>query len=129
MSYVKRAKLNHTEDLNEARIHAGLSVDDCIELCDISRRTWYRWRSESAPKWAVRLILSQAGTLDRFGWTDWEIRGTRLYLNQFSYRYWWEPQHLVMPLYGVKDPEILKPHTDDDSLSNVVVFHKRTLAG
>lgn len=44
MSYVKRAKLNHTDDLHEALIHAGLSVDDCIELCDISRRTWYRWR-------------------------------------------------------------------------------------
>jgi len=128
-SYVNKAKLNHTDDILEARIYAGLSVDDCIELCDVSRRTWYRWRSESAPKWAVRLILSQAGTLDHLGWTDWQIRGGRLYCNQLSYRYWWEPQHLVMPLYGVTDPDTLKPQTDDDSLSNVVVIHKQSLAG
>ena len=127
-SYVNKTNLDHIDDLNDARVYAGLSVPDCIDLCDISERTWYRWRAEGNPKWAIRLILSQAGNLDHLGWKDWQIRDGRLYFNQLSYRYWWEPNHLVMPLYGVRDPSELKPHTHDN-LSNVVVMHKRLLAG
>ncbi len=44
---------------------------------------------------------------DRFGWKDWEIRHGRLYYNQLSYRYYWDPVRLVVPLYGVKDPGII----------------------
>lgn len=129
LSYVNQAGLNHTNDIVEARRLARLSVADCLDLCDISKRTWYRWLSESPPKWAVRLILSQVATLDRFGWRGWEIRGGKLYFNQLSYQYFWEPCHLVLPLYGIKNPTLLKPQTDDDNMSNVVVLHPRVLVG
>jgi hypothetical protein len=114
VSFVRKHGLDTTSDLTEARHIAGLSVADCIELCDVSKRTWYRWSKEGAPTWAVRLILSCHGTLDRFGWPDWEMRGGRLYYNQLSHRYFWDPMRLVMPLYGVHDPAILWQHYHDN---------------
>ncbi len=107
MFYAHNHDLDQTSDLDEARALAGLSIAACIDLCDISSRTWYRWCHDGAPRWATRLILSTRGTLDRFGWKDWEIRHGRLYYNQLSYRYYWDPVRLVVPLYGVKDPGII----------------------
>ena len=74
MTFVRRAGLDVADTITDARLIAGLSIVDCIELCDISPRTWYRWLQHGAPRWAIRLILSQQGTLDRFGWKHWEIR-------------------------------------------------------
>lgn len=106
MSYVAKAGLNTTDSITEARLVARLTVEDCIELCDISERTWYRWLKLGAPQWAVRLVLSQQATLDRFGWKDWEIRDGALYWNQLHYRYFWTPERLVLPLYNVRDSDI-----------------------
>lgn len=120
-SYVRRARLNLTDDIEEARLMVGLSLDDAVELCAVSFRTWYRWKSEKAPKWAVRLVLSQTGKLDHLGWKNWEIRKGRLYCNDFNYRYYWEPQHLVLPMYGVKPNQF--EEQDSDRMSPVVPFH------
>lgn len=98
-----------TDDITHARVLAGLTVDQSITLCGVSRRTWYRWTSSQAPTWALRVLLSYRGTLDRLGWKDWEIRGGRLYCNQLAHCYWWEPFHLILPLYGVN------PYPDLDS--------------
>jgi hypothetical protein len=103
---------------------AGLRVSDCIELCDISQRTWYRWMAHGAPRWAIRLILSQCGTLDRFGWKHWEIRRGALYCNELHHRYYWEPVRLLLPLYGVTDPAL--PHSGPaDNVSSLVAQSKR----
>ena len=127
MSYVPSNRLNITSDIREARYMARMSVADAITLCDISPRTWYRWQAERAPRWAVRLILSQCGHLDHLGWKNWEIRGGRLYFNELSWLHWWEPKHLVMPLFGVRDVSILTPeHTDN--LSGLISLHKAALA-
>tara|TARA_R110002072_G_scaffold252653_1_gene411476 strand:+ start:835 stop:1197 length:363 start_codon:yes stop_codon:yes gene_type:complete len=74
-----------------------------MELCDVSQRTWYRWMARGAPRWAIRLILSQHGSLDRFGWKHWEMRDGCLYNSQLSHRYHWTPVKLLMPLYGFTD--------------------------
>ena len=101
MSYVLKARLDTEDCIVQARIVAGLTVAQCIELCDITERTWYRWLRLGAPRWAIRLVLSQQGTLDRYGWKDWEIRGGCLYFNQLHHRYFWTPARLVLPLYNV----------------------------
>jgi len=118
MSFAKTARLDLTDDIDEARRLVFLSVDDVLELCDISERTWYRWKTSGAPTWAIRLLLSQSGKLDHLGWTHWEIRQGCLYCNQLAYRYHWEPQHLVLSLYGVTDRAII--HGAGDNLSQVV---------
>lgn len=122
------ATINHldqTNDIDEARRLAFLSVTDVLELCDIKIRTWYRWQASGAPKWAVRLVLSQTGKLDHLGWKNWEIRQGTLYCNQLAYRYHWEPHHLILPLYGVTDPAIIHAQDSTDNLSVVVSFTDR----
>lgn len=114
MSYAHNRDLDQTSDLTEARVLAGLSTAACIDLCDITPRTWQRWCNNGAPKWATRLILATRGTLDRYGWKDWEIRGGLLYFNQLAYRYWWDPVRLVLPCYGITDPEILYRNIADN---------------
>lgn len=106
MSYVRRAALDTTFCITDARLLARLSVSQCLELCDVSERTWRRWMHVGAPVWAVRLVLSQRATLDRFGWKAWEIRGGCLYNNQLSHRYYWTPAKLLLPLYGITDHDI-----------------------
>jgi len=103
VSYVTHAGLDATSCLTEARLTAWLTVEQCMELCDVSQRTWYRWMARGAPRWAIRLILSQQGSLDRFGWKHWEIRRGCLYNLQLSHRYHWTPVNLLMPLYGFTD--------------------------
>lgn len=103
VSYVYDAGLDQTDSITEARIEALLTVDQCIELCDITKRTWYRWLQEGAPRWAIRLVMSQRGTLDHLGWQDWEIRNGTLNYKQLSYRYYWEPVNLLLPLYNVRE--------------------------
>lgn len=102
--YSIRVGYDEFDDIGIARLYARMTIEDCIELCDISLRTWYRWRKIGAPRWAIRLIESQIGRLDPFGWKDWEIRGGCLYYNKLDYRYFWTPNRLVLPLYNVKDP-------------------------
>ena len=64
-------------------------------------------------------MLSQRGTLDRFGWKNWEIRRGALFCNDLHHRYYWEPVHLLLPLYGVTDPAL--PHTGRaDNVSSLV---------
>ncbi len=58
------------------------------------------------PKWAIRLVMSQRPTLDRFGWKDWEIRKGLLHYKQLSYRYYWTPVKLVLPLYNIRESDI-----------------------
>lgn len=103
MSYSKKAGLDNVSDITGAMIEARLTADQCIELCDISERTWYRWKNEGAPQWAIRLVMSQRPALDRFGWKDWEISGGCLYFKQLSYRYYWTPAKLILPLWGITD--------------------------
>lgn len=95
--------VNTLGSITEARIEALLTVDQCIELCDITKRTWYRWLQEGAPRWAIRLVMSQRGNLDYLGWQDWEIRNGALQYKQLSYRYYWEPVNLLLPLYNVRE--------------------------
>jgi hypothetical protein len=110
MSYVDKAGLDEAETITEARIEAWLTVNQCIELCDISERTWYRWLQEGAPRWAIRLVMSQRGCLDYLGWQDWEIRKGILYYKQLNYRYHWEPVNLVLPLFNVRDSDVAWAH-------------------
>jgi hypothetical protein len=105
-SYVNGAGLDLVDTITEARIEAWLSVDQCIELCDISERTWYRWIRDGAPRWAIRLVMSQRPALDYLGWKDWEIRGGCLYNKQLSYRYHWTPAALMIPLYNIPESDI-----------------------
>lgn len=105
-SYLKQAGLDNVYDITEARLRAGLTVRQCIELCDISERTWYRWLRYRAPTWAIRLVMSQQATLDRFGWKDWEISGGCLYFKQLSYRYYWTPVKLILPLYNLRESDL-----------------------
>lgn len=97
------AEYDQVDDITEARIEAWLSIDQVIELCDIDKRTWYRWLQRGAPRWAIRLVMSQRATLDRFGWKDWEIRDGVLYCKQLAYRYHWTPAHLILPLFNARD--------------------------
>tara|TARA_R110002073_G_C8994124_1_gene538288 strand:+ start:16 stop:468 length:453 start_codon:yes stop_codon:yes gene_type:complete len=113
-SYVRKAGLDQTDCVIEARLIARLSVQECIELCDISERTWYRWLKNGAPTWALRLILSQEPSLDRFGWKDWEISGGCLYFKQLSYRYYWTPAKLILPLWGITDSSAPWSETTDN---------------
>jgi len=107
-------ELDRHSDICEARLEAGLTVNQCLNLCAVSQRTWYRWIAHGAPRWAIRLISSQLGTLDRFGWKDWEIRSGLLYCNALHHRYHWEPVNLLLPLYGVRDTTApLTSHTDN----------------
>lgn len=106
MSYVRRAALDTTGCITDARILARLSVPECLELCDVSERTWRRWMRIGAPAWAVRLVLSQQATLDRFGWKNWEIRDGCLYNSQLHHRYYWTPAKLLLPLYGITDDDM-----------------------
>lgn len=115
--------LDQTNDIDEARRLVFLSVADVQELCDISRGTWFRWKRDGAPKWAIRLVLSQSGRLDHLGWKNWEIRQGCLYFNELHHRYHWEPQHLVLPLFGVRDPAII--HGAGRNLAQVVSLHDR----
>jgi hypothetical protein len=74
---------------------------------------------QGGPRQANHLILSQQGTLDRFGWQNWEIRRGALYCNELHDRYYWEPVHLLLPLYGVTDPAL--PHSGRaDNVSSLV---------
>ncbi|MEM1402244.1 MAG: hypothetical protein AAGG55_02830 [Pseudomonadota bacterium] len=95
--------LDVTTSVEEARLIVGMSLPDVLELCDITTSTWYRWRRNESPRWAVRLIMSQQGRLDRFGWDHWEIRNGVLYCNELHYRYSWEPINLLAPFWGI-DP-------------------------
>jgi hypothetical protein len=113
-SYVDQAGLDQADTITEARIEARLSVAQCIELCDISQRTWYRWLSNGAPRWAIRLVTSQSPTLDRFGWKDWEIRKGILHYKQLSYRYYWTPARLILPLYNARESHIAWQGTTDN---------------
>lgn len=106
MSYVRKAGFDRYDDINLARHEARLTVDQCIDLCDITERTWYRWLRDGAPRWAIRLVESQIATLDRFGWQNWEIRAGNLYFNELDHRYFWNPVKLVLPLYNVTDPAV-----------------------
>ena len=124
VSFVRRASLDVTNCITEARLIAGLTVPECIELCDVSQRTWYRWLQHGAPRWAVRLVLSQQGTLDRFGWPHWEIRRGVLYCNELHHRYYWEPVHLLLPLYGITDRTVLHGG-DTDNVSSLGVKKNR----
>ena len=117
-SYVHRARLNLTNDIDEARLMVCMTRADALELLDISWRTWYRWKASGAPKWATRLLLSQSGDLTRYGWKNWEIRCGVLYCNDFHHRHHWEPYHLILPLYGI-DP-YQKPA---DRLSPITPLH------
>jgi hypothetical protein len=124
LSFVRRASLDTTESVIEARLITGLSVPDCIELCDVTQRTWYRWLKTGAPTWAIRLILSQQGTLDRFGWKRWEIRKGVLYCNDLHHRYSWEPINLLLPLYGINNAAL--PHSGiADNVSSLEEKRKR----
>jgi hypothetical protein len=118
-SIVDQRRLWVTEDIEEARRMAFITVNQAIELCNVSLRTWYRWKRTKAPKWAVRLILSQTGDLSHLGWTHWEIRGGVLYCNELSARYHWEPHHLILPLYGI-DGRLQDYQKATDNLSQVV---------
>lgn len=124
MAYARKAALDTTDSLDDARVAAGLTVADCIDLCDISARTWYRWQRDGSPKWAIRLIMSQCGTLDRFGWKHWEIRNGVLYCNDLHHRYYGEPVNLLLPLYGVKDSALAFAGRTDN-LSSIEVARKR----
>ncbi|WP_461515714.1 hypothetical protein [Porticoccus sp.] len=77
---------------------------------------------------ATRLILSQCGHLDHLGWHNWQIRAGRLYCNDLSWRHWWEPQHLVMPLFGVKDVSILVPE-QTDNVAGLISLHRLANSG
>lgn len=105
-SYVAAAGLDLVDTIIEAKLEARLTVAQCIELCDINERTWYRWLRHGAPRWAIRLVMSQCPTLDRFGWKDWEINGGNLHYKQLSYRYHWTPLKLILPLYNVRDSDL-----------------------
>ena len=118
MSYIAKARLNVTSCVTEARLIARLTITECIELCNISERTWYRWRQSGAPTWAVRLILSQHASLDRFGWHDWEIRNGALHWNQLHHRYFWTPERLVLPLYNIQN-SAAPWHAYADNLSSL----------
>jgi len=118
LSYISTADLNVTSCVTEARFIARMSITECIELCGISARTWYRWRQSGAPIWAVRLMLSQQATLDRFGWKHWEIRNGALHWNQLHHRYFWTPERLVLPLYNVQS-SAAPWHSYTDNLSSL----------
>ena len=113
-SYVDQAGIDLADTITEARIEAWLTVAQCMELCDISERTWYRWLNKGAPRWAIRLVMSQRPTLDRFGWQDWEIRKGLLHYKQLSYRYYWTPASLILPLYNVRESDIAWQGTADN---------------
>ena len=113
-SYIDRAGLDLADTITEARIEAWLTVAQSIELCDISERTWYRWMRNGAPRWAIRLVMSQGPALDRLGWKDWEIRKGILYYKQLSYRYYWTPVKLVLPLYGIRESHLPWTGTADN---------------
>jgi hypothetical protein len=127
LSLLRRASLDATDCIIEARLITGISVSECIELCDITERTWYRWIANGAPRWAIRLVLSQLGTLDRFGWKDWEIRSGVLYCNQLHHRYHWEPVNLLLPLYGIRDSALGYAHHADNLSSIEAARKKRTV--
>lgn len=113
-SYVMAAGLDLYDDITEARLVARLTVAQCIDLCDCTERTWYRWMQDGAPRWAIRLVMSQRGTLDHLGWKDWEIDGGCLYHRQLSYRYYWTPTRLLLPLYNVTASDIAyRAHADN----------------
>jgi hypothetical protein len=113
-SYVDQAGLDLIDTITEARIEAWLTVAQCIELCDISERTWYRWMRNGAPRWAIRLVMSQGPALDRFGWKDWEIRKGLLHYKQLSYRYHWTPAQLILPLYNARESHLAWSGTTDN---------------
>jgi len=127
MPYSPNPWLDTTDNLTEARFLARLDIQQCIDLCGVSERTWHRWRQQKPPRWATRLILSQCGHLDHLGWKNWEIRAGRLYFNELSWRHWWQPQHLVMPLFGVRDVSIVEP-TQTANVAWLISLHKAALA-
>jgi len=52
----------------------------------------------------------------------------RLHCNDLSWRHWWEPLHLVMPLYGVTDFKTIEPAAEGANLTNVLTLHKASIA-
>ena len=126
-SYVAAAGLDLVDTITEAQVEARLTVSQCIELCDISERTWYRWLKDGAPTWAIRLVMSQAPNLDRFGWKDWEITGGCLYFKQLSYRYYWTPTKLILPLWGITSASA-PWESDADNLSSLDTARKARIA-
>lgn len=114
VSYPKQAGLDNVYDITEARLRAGLTVCQCIDLCNISERTWYRWLRDRAPIWAIRLVMSQQATLDRFGWKDWEIRNGLLHCNQLHYRYHWTQATLILPLFNARQSDLPWQGTTDN---------------
>jgi hypothetical protein len=100
-SYVTIAGLDDVDTIFEAMVRAHLTRVQCIELCDINERTWRRWIKHGAPRWAIRLVMSQRGSLDHLGWKDWEIDNGCLFFNQLSHRYHWTPARLILPLYSL----------------------------
>ncbi len=52
------------------------------------------------------LVMSKRGTLDHLGWKDWEVRKGLLHYKQLSYRYYWTPVKLVLPLYNIRESDI-----------------------
>jgi hypothetical protein len=45
--------------------------------------------------------MSQRSSLDYLGWRQWEVKNGCLQHKQLNYRYYWEPEKLLLPLYGV----------------------------
>jgi hypothetical protein len=79
---------------------------------------------EDAPTWAIRLIESQVGTLDRFGWKHWEIRDGALYCNQLNHRYHWTPAQLLLPLYSTSTDSHIAWQQSADNLSSLETARK-----
>lgn len=81
--------------INEARLNAGFFVGECLELFQITERTWYRWIKSGAPNWAHELLELKSGKLDAFGWKNWQIRNGILFCDQFRKPMSWDKQELL----------------------------------
>lgn len=87
--------------INEARLQAGFSLPEVLELFEISQSTWYRWKQSGAPRWAFRLLECHAGHLDHLGWKGWQIRHGRLFSHELHYRYYWQRSDLLIHAHGL----------------------------
>lgn len=82
--------------VNEARMNAGFSLAQTLELLEISSSTWYRWCNASAPGWSLRLLECYAGHLDHLGWRGWQIQRGKLFTYDLSHHYYWTKGDLLV---------------------------------
>lgn len=75
---MKRSRFS-AQELEDLRVECGFGCRDAAEHLGVSLPTWFRWRQQGAPDWALRLLRIQAGYPPWDGWDGWSFRNGELW--------------------------------------------------